>query len=94
MDDHIYSARMRERIQQERTKNTVTLLFMGLGIGAILALLFAPKSGEKTRAEITRMIEERLGHKQMTPTEHAIKTLEREFSRLRDSVEERIAELR
>jgi gas vesicle protein len=94
MDDHIYSARMRERIQQERVKNTVTLLFMGLGIGAILALLFAPNSGDKTRAEITHMIEERLGRKQMTPTEQAIKTLEREFGRLRDQVEERIAELR
>jgi gas vesicle protein len=94
MDDHIYSARMRDRIQQERAKNTVTLLFMGLALGAILALLFAPKSGDKTRAEITQMIEERLGRKQMSPTEQAIKTLEREFGRLREQVEDRIAELR
>ncbi len=94
MDDHIYSARMREQIQQERTKNTVTLLFMGLAFGAILALLFAPNSGDKTREDITHLIGSRFGRKRMTPTEQAIKTLEREFSRLRDQVEDRIADLR
>jgi gas vesicle protein len=94
MDDHIYSARMRERIQQERTQNTVTLLFMGLAFGAILALLFAPKSGDKTRAELTHLIGERFGRRRRTRTEQAIKTLEREFNRLRDQFEDRVAELR
>ena len=32
----------------------LAFLLAGIGIGAILALLFAPKSGEETREQITR----------------------------------------
>ncbi len=36
----------------------LTFLFIGLGIGALSALLFAPQSGEKTRKVIRRKYED------------------------------------
>ena len=36
----------------------LTFLFIGLGIGALSALLFAPQSGEKTRKLIRRRYED------------------------------------
>ncbi len=36
----------------------LTFLFIGLGIGALSALLFAPQSGEKTRKMIRRKYED------------------------------------
>jgi len=36
----------------------LTFLFIGLGIGALSALLFAPQSGEKTRKMIRRRYED------------------------------------
>jgi len=36
----------------------LTFLFIGLGIGALSALLFAPQSGEKTRKIIRRKYED------------------------------------
>src|SRR3954462_4293712 len=38
----------------------LTFLFIGLGIGALSALLFAPQSGEKTRKLIRRKYENAL----------------------------------
>jgi len=38
----------------------LTFLFIGLGIGALSALLFAPQSGEKTRKIIRRKYEDAL----------------------------------
>ena len=35
----------------------LTFLFIGLGLGALSALLFAPQSGEKTRKMIRRRYE-------------------------------------
>ncbi len=36
----------------------LTLLFVGIGIGAIAALLYAPDSGRKTRRKIRRTYED------------------------------------
>ena len=36
----------------------LTFLFIGLGIGAVSALLFAPQSGDKTRKAIRRKYED------------------------------------
>ena len=38
----------------------LTFLFIGLGVGALSALLFAPQSGEKTRKQIRRKYEDAL----------------------------------
>jgi len=38
----------------------LTFLFIGLGVGALSALLFAPQSGEKMRKQIRRKYEDAL----------------------------------
>jgi gas vesicle protein len=41
-----------------RVGTALTFLFIGLGIGAVSALLFAPASGEKTRKKLRRKYED------------------------------------
>ena len=43
-----------------RVGTALTFLFIGLGVGALTALLFAPQSGEKTRKVIRRKYENAL----------------------------------
>jgi len=43
-----------------RVGTAITFLFIGLGVGAITALLFAPQTGEKTRKVIRRKYEDAL----------------------------------
>ncbi len=38
----------------ERTGTAVTFLLMGLGAGALIALLYAPKSGKQLRRDLRR----------------------------------------
>lgn len=82
-----HDAEMREM----RNRTVFTLLFMtlGLGLGAVLALLFAPSSGKDTRHEIAGNVEDGLqaGRENLEPT---IKKLEKEFSEFRKNVEERL----
>jgi gas vesicle protein len=44
--------------QGSRIGTALTFLFIGLGVGALSALLFAPQSGEKTRKMIRRRYED------------------------------------
>jgi len=43
-----------------RVGTALTFLFIGLGVGALTALLFAPQTGEKTRKVIRRKYEDAL----------------------------------
>ena len=58
MNERIYYSTRAERIAK-RQRMLVATLFMALGltVGALLALLFAPQSGEKMRKAITGEIE-------------------------------------
>ena len=47
----IYSA-MRYENERDNTSTKLTYLLIGGGIGAVIALLFAPKSGEELRGDI------------------------------------------
>lgn len=91
MNDRIYYSRDAE-LQAQRERMTAVLVFMvmGLGIGAVLALLFAPKSGDKTRSELAHTINDSLE----TPrevTSKAINRLEKDFTELRKKVEDRLS---
>jgi gas vesicle protein len=91
MNDRVYYSREAE-MQAQRERMTAVLVFMvmGLGIGAVLALLFAPKSGDKTRSELAHTI----GDSLETPrevTSKAINRLEKDFTELRKKVEERLS---
>ncbi len=42
----------------EESGSKVSYFLVGLGVGALLGILFAPKSGEDTREELTRRAEQ------------------------------------
>ncbi len=72
---------------------TVLCLTLGLGIGAVLALLFAPASGRKIRKELAKTVEDGLqnGREAVEPM---VKHLEKNLDDLQKSVEERVNDLR
>jgi len=59
MNDRIYySRRAEELVKRQEAIGATIFLLVGLGIGAILALLFAPNVGEKTRSLIAEALED------------------------------------
>ena len=90
MSDRVYYSREAEmRAQRERTMMAIVLLGFGLGVGAIMALLFAPRSGEEVRKDITDRIEPGL-ERARDVTNHTVENLQRDLTRLRDDMESRI----
>jgi len=67
----------------------IVLLGFGLGVGAIMALLFAPRSGEEVRKDITDRIEPGL-ERARDVTNHTVENLQRDLTRLRDDMESRM----
>ncbi|MDX2077102.1 MAG: YtxH domain-containing protein [bacterium] len=89
-NERIYYSRDAEmRVARQKTLLTLICLSAGLGIGAVLALLFAPESGEKTRKELAQNIGESVnnGRESLEPV---IKKLEDQFNDFRKNVEERL----
>lgn len=80
--DRIYYSHDAE-IQAMREMNRWLALFLmvGLGIGAALALLFAPKSGKKVRADITKSMEHSLNNGR-DAVEPIVKRVEKEIGDL------------
>lgn len=74
-----------------RTRIIFTLVFLafGLGIGAVVALLFTPSTGKKARHDLVQGVEEGLNTGRET-FEPVLKRLEEQFHDLRKSVEERL----
>src|SRR5262245_15943921 len=87
-----YSHDAEVRAAYERAALVVLFLLLGLGAGAAAALLFAPKSGEKTRRELGNTVEESLhsGRKAIEPT---LKRLQKEFEEVRHKVDERLGDV-
>ena len=52
-----YSREAEEQAQRERFVLALIVAALGLGMGAVLALLFAPQSGDKTRQIISEEVE-------------------------------------
>ena len=89
-NDRIYYSHDSEmHAMRDRSLLTVLFLTFGLAIGAVLALLFAPTSGKKTRDNLAKSVGEGLNTSQ-DAFEPMVKRLEKEFSELRKSVEERL----
>jgi gas vesicle protein len=90
MSDRVYYSREAEmRAQRERTMMAIVLLGFGVGVGAIMALLFAPRSGEEIRKDITDRIEPGF-ERARDVTNHTVENLQRDLTRLRDEMESRI----
>jgi gas vesicle protein len=87
MNDRIYySRRAEELVKRQQTVGALIFLAVGLGIGLILALLFAPNVGEKTRKLIADALEDGFKRGQEVILE-ATNQLEQEFPDLRQRIE-------
>lgn len=76
-----YSEEARMREQRNMGLLAIFALAIGVGVGTVLALLFAPGEGEETREDLSHMMEKRVG------------TVEKQVNDLRKRLEERIANL-
>ena len=88
-----YSREAETQAFRQITIMTVLWLAVGLAIGVVMALLFAPASGEKIRNNLWKGIEEGLDSGQ-DAIEPVVNKLEKEVGELRQSVEDRIAKLK
>jgi len=86
-NDRIYYSHDAEvRSIRDVTKLTLLCLAFGLGIGAVLALLFAPASGKRSRANFVKTVEEGMatGREAVEPV---VKRIEEDFGDLRHHFE-------
>jgi gas vesicle protein len=84
-----YSREAEERAARDRRMLAFAYSLLGLAVGLVLALMFAPKSGEQTREEIERSLEHGLkdGREAVEPS---VKRMEKEIADIRRKVEERV----
>ena len=88
-----YSRDAEEKAVRQITMWAVLWVALGLAVGAVMAILFAPSAGKKTRHSLTKNLEEGWNSGQDT-IEPVVKRLEKEMGELRQSVEDRIAKIR
>jgi gas vesicle protein len=89
MTDRIYYSREAElQAQRERTTAVLAFFLVGITLGTVIALLFAPRSGEKTRAEIADALEDSFQEGRKASSD-AIERLEKDFADLRKRIEDR-----
>ncbi|MBN1920963.1 MAG: YtxH domain-containing protein [Anaerolineae bacterium] len=92
-NDRVYYSHNAEiQVRREIIVLTTLTLTLGLGIGAMLALLFAPSSGEKARHNLVQGIEEEWGNDRDT-VDPMVKRLEEKFGEMLKNVEERVTHL-
>lgn len=92
MNDRVYYSRDAElRAQRERASAVIIFMALGLGIGAVLALMFAPKRGEEVRSELAHGLNESLDSGREA-TNKAINRLEKDFGDFRKKVEDRLGQ--
>ena len=88
-----YSHDAELRARRETNITTALRLILGLSIGAVVALLFAPSSGKKTRADLAQTVEEGLNSGR-DAVEPLVKRMEEELGDLRKKVEEQVSNLK
>ena len=87
MSDRIYYSKETERaMKRQRLVNALTFVGLGIGLGALFALLFAPDDGEKTRGMIADALED--GYQRgREATVEALSQLDVEIPNLREKVD-------
>ena len=94
MNERIYYSHDAEmRATRDRALTVLIFVAVGLGIGAVLALLLAPKAGDQTRHELASAFSDGIneGREQSAGT---LRRLEHDFGDLRKKVEDRMGDLR
>lgn len=90
MNDRIYYSREAEQMAaQQRTVLALIVMLLGLGLGAVVALLFAPRKGDEVRKEIANQAENFYENGRES-TNKAFKELQKDFDKLRGDVEDRL----
>lgn len=90
MNDRIYYSREAEQMAaQQRTILALVVMLLGLGLGAVVALLFAPRKGEDIRNEIAKEAGTIYENGRET-TNKTLKELQKDFEKLRGDIEERM----
>jgi len=90
MNDRVYYSREAEEMAaQQRTVLALIVMLLGLGLGAIVALLFAPRKGDDVRKDIAKNAEHLYDNSRET-TGKAFKELQKDFDKLRSDVEDRL----
>jgi gas vesicle protein len=72
-------------MKRNRMPATILPFAVGLGIGAAVALLFAPKAGEELRNDITEGVNDGVNHIRTTGKE-----LKRKVQRLADTAQDQV----
>lgn len=73
-----YSQEAEQQAQRERLTLALLASLLGLSLGAVLAFLFAPQSGDKTRQQLGEQVE------------HAVAPIKENAGDWRNTVEKRI----
>jgi gas vesicle protein len=81
-----YSAEAEELMQRRSMVTALAMMVVGLGIGALIAMLFAPGEGEKTRRMVADAIEESY-RRGRDATDDALSQLEKDIPNLRKRVD-------
>jgi gas vesicle protein len=77
-----YSQEAEQMARRQMAMGMAMFIVIGGALGALIALLLAPNSGEKTRRELSRAFDGQ-------ESQNVIQKLEKEFAELRQRVENR-----
>jgi gas vesicle protein len=84
-----YSREAEEIANRQRTTLALAVLAIGAGLGAVLALLFAPRTGEDTRDILEKRANEALEQGRENGNK-AVEAMRKEIDHLRKDVEKRL----
>lgn len=84
-----YSDEAESRAKREQALIAIVVMGLGVGIGALIALLFAPKSGEAVRSHLGQAVDEAMSEGREV-SQQTLERLEQEISDLREQVSARL----
>lgn len=87
-----YSQEAERKAQQQRAGLALAMLALGIGLGGLLAILFAPHSGDETRQSLAELAEHAYNDGR-DATGQAVETLQKDLDRLRKDFDERLKDL-
>lgn len=98
MPSRIYYSEEAEQLARKQQVLQITLfMLIGLSIGAVVALLFAPQKGKETRKDISKELGDTLGSGRDSTSDvvkETIKRLEDQYKSLRSEMDKLVSSVR